>query len=187
MAEYLRHGTVIEFVLEKKLVKTLNRSVSLRSVKNRGKRIPKNFDGETTGRTGRHMGGSARETHGSVRAQSFLSFSLGVYIPGLYFSIVSRIATPAGADFAVRRHRPTAPTAAAAVAIRRKKGGQRYIQCLFIRRQIQWNLASRATTITGDLRARMLPNNPSSFSSSLFLFILSCCCALFKAHTFQLD
>jgi len=133
---------------------------------------------KTTG-TGRHMGGSARETRSPVRAplSLSLSLSLSVYIPGLYFSIVSRIATPAGADFAVRRHRPAAaPTAIAAVAIRRKKGGQRYIQCLFIRQQIQWNLASGATTITGD------PPHPHASQQSLLsllFFILSLSLSLF--------
>lgn len=123
------------------------------------------------------MGG--RQTHGwtskrdsrpsSVALSVPLFLSLNVYIPGLYFSIVSCITASAGADFAVRRHRPIAPAA----AIERKKGGQRYI-CLFICRQIQWNLVSRATTISA----------PAFFPPSLSLFPLSLFLAFSSEHIY---
>lgn len=50
---------------------------------------------------------------------------------------------------------------------RRKKGGQRYIQCLFICRQIQWKPASRFTNVTSDLCTRIFLSSLSlSFSLS---------------------
>lgn len=166
MAEYLRRNGIRPW---KRIVKTLNRSLSLRSVKKNRvswQRTPRVLRGRVKG---------GRQTHGRTRSERdsrpcslvgrslclhlpllpfLLSLSLNVYIPGLYFSIVSCITASAGADFAVRRHRPIAPVA----AIRRKKGGQRYI-CLFICRQIQWNLAPRATIISAP-----------TFSPSLSLF-----------------
>lgn len=117
---------------------------------------PESFTGKGEGRQTDTRANSEREGLASLFARRslslspslsplpfLLSLSLNVYIPGLYFSIVSCITASAGADFAVRRHRAIAPVA----AIRRKKGGQRYI-CLFICRQIQWNLAPRATIIS---------------------------------------
>jgi len=65
-----------------------------------------------------------------------LSFSRRLYLRSR-FVFLDRFtrASQHGVDFAVRRHQPPATLSAAAAAttvVQLKKGGQRYIQCLFI-------------------------------------------------------
>lgn len=89
--------------------------------------------------------------------------------PGLYFSIVSRITASAGADFAVRRHRSTAPRCRPPPLLPTQKGrAALYTMSIYLPTNSIEARVEIHQRVTSDLCTRIFPPSLSFSLSSMY-------------------